>query len=316
MNGRRARGVVRFGVFEADLHAGELRKGGIRIRLQEQPFQVLTVLLEHPGELISREELRREVWPEDTFVEFDHALNTAVKKIRVALSDDAGTPRYIETIPKRGYRWIAPLHAARESARDSSDSPAAAMPVPAAAIPNPARAPASQLPRARKLLAAAAMVLALLALLGLRLTREARAHSAARPLLVVLPFENWSANPAQTPVCRGLTEDLIALLASNPRLQVAPNATVMRYENTSRSVAEIGRELAADFVLQGNLRSTDQRLRVSAELIRVRDQARLWGDSFDHAPGDAVELEGDLARSIAAGVGPVLFSAAPGSAAP
>ena len=104
-----SRGVLRFGVFEADLDAGELRKGGTKIRMQEQPFQVLSVLLQGAGALVSREELRQQVWGERTFVEFDHALNTAIKKIRIAIGDDAATPQYIETIPKRGYRFIAPV---------------------------------------------------------------------------------------------------------------------------------------------------------------------------------------------------------------
>src|SRR5215469_12535933 len=104
-----SRGKFRFGVFEADLDAGDLRKNGARVHLQEQPFQVLGVLLEHAGELVSREDICRRVWGERTFVEFDHALNTAIKKIRIAIGDDACTPRYIETVPKRGYRFIAPI---------------------------------------------------------------------------------------------------------------------------------------------------------------------------------------------------------------
>jgi TolB-like protein/DNA-binding winged helix-turn-helix (wHTH) protein len=299
----RSRGVVRFGLFEADLHAGELRKGGTRIRLQEQPFQLLTVLLEHPGELITREELRKQVWPEDTFVEFDHALNTAVKKIRVALSDDAVTPRYIETIPKRGYRWIAPLHTASESSPTTlSTEPPSPVPGPPVPVP-PARLGTS------RLILGAAATLILLALLVFHLEREARARTAARPLLVVLPFENWSDNPEQVRVCRGITEDVITELASTaPRLQIAPNAMAKQYENTTKSVAEIGRELGADYVLQGNLRSSDQHLRLNAELIRVRDLARLWGENFDLSPGDPVDVESNFARSITGRVQPILSS--------
>ena len=101
--------IVRFGTFEIDLHGRELRKRGLKVRLQEQPFQVLATLLLRPGELVTREELRRSVWPDDTYVEFDHALNTAVKKVRFALGDDANTPRFIETVPRHGYRFIAPV---------------------------------------------------------------------------------------------------------------------------------------------------------------------------------------------------------------
>jgi TolB-like protein/DNA-binding winged helix-turn-helix (wHTH) protein len=299
----RSRGIVRFGLFEADLHAGELRKDGTRIRLQEQPFQVLTVLLEHPGELITREELRRRVWPEDTFVEFDHALNTAVKKIRVALSDDALTPRYVETIPKRGYRWIAPVHPTAEPASVNSSPESQALPI-VSAVP----VAASRIP-IFKFVVGAAFTMILLALLVFHLERQARARTATRPLLVVLPFENWSDNPAQIHVCRGITEDVITELASAmPRVQIAPNAMAKQYENTTKSVAEIGRELGADYVLQGNLRSSGQRLRLNAELVRVHDLARLWGENFDQGAGDPVEVEGNFARSITARVQPILSS--------
>jgi len=297
----RSRGVVRFGLFEADLHAGELRKGGTRIRLQEQPFQLLTVLLEQPGELITRDALRKRVWPENTFVEFDHALNTAVKKIRVALSDDAVTPRYIETIPKRGYRWIAPLQATPEP------PPAA----PVIELPPRVIGQPSSWPPIRTLHVASLAGVLLLSLLAFHLTREAKARTAARPVLVVLPFENWSDNPAQAFICRGITEDLITELAAQfPSLQIAPNATAKQYENTTKSVAEVARELGADYVLQGNLRSSDQRFRLNAELVRVHDQARLWGENFDRPPGDLVELENDFAHKIASSVSPVLSTVA------
>src|SRR6266566_6174930 len=108
-NGDRSRRIVRFGVFEADFETGELRKNGAKIPLQGQPFQVCAILLSHSGELVSREELRQKVWPEDTFVDFDQALNTAITKIRIALGDDADNPRFVETLPRRGYRFIAPV---------------------------------------------------------------------------------------------------------------------------------------------------------------------------------------------------------------
>ena len=111
-NGDRSEQIVRFGVFEADLQTGELRKNGSKVSLQGQPFQVCAILLEHSGELVTREELRRKVWPEDTFVDFDHALNTAITKIRAALGDEADNPRFVETLPRRGYRFIAPVQKA------------------------------------------------------------------------------------------------------------------------------------------------------------------------------------------------------------
>lgn len=105
-------GIVRFGIFEVDLAAGELRKGGVRMRLQEQPFQVLCLLMRRSGKVVTREELRQQLWPADTFVDFDHSLNTAVNKLREALGDSASTPRYVETVARRGYRFLAPVERA------------------------------------------------------------------------------------------------------------------------------------------------------------------------------------------------------------
>src|SRR6202140_1910945 len=105
----RSSAILRFGVFEVDVRAGELRKQGVRIKLQEQPFQVLTVLLQYAGEVVNREELRNQNWPPDTFVDFDNSLNTAINKLREALGDSADNPRFIETLPRRGYRFIAPV---------------------------------------------------------------------------------------------------------------------------------------------------------------------------------------------------------------
>lgn len=299
--------VIRFGLFEADLHSGELRKDGIRIHLQEQPFQVLTALLQHAGELVTREQLRQQVWPQDTFVEFDHALNTAIKKIRAALCDDAATPRYVETIPKRGYRWIAPLRPAREPG-----TPAVAEPSrPAEPLTLPA-------PREREVLLTwrwmvALLLAGILAALGFGFTRYGRSGSTAKTLLVVLPFENWSDDVAQARTCRGITEDVIGEFARLhlAHIQIVPDATVMQYENATKTPDEIGRELGASLMLQGNLRSTSRHVRLSAELVRVRDGTRLWGNSFDHPPGDMVEVEGDLARQVAADVQSTLRSANP-----
>ena len=132
--------VVRFGVFEADLAAGELRKSGVRIRLQDQPFQILTLLLERPGEVVSREEIRQRLWPADTFVDFDHSLNTAVNKLREALGDSASSPRYIETLARKGYRFVAPVHPVEPA--PSAPSPAA----PSEIAPTTVRHPELEVP--------------------------------------------------------------------------------------------------------------------------------------------------------------------------
>jgi len=132
--------IIRFGVFEADLAAGELRKNGSRIRLQEQPFQILTFLLERPGQVVTRQELREKLWSNDTFVDFDHSLNTAINKLREALKDSASTPRFIETVAKRGYRFLAPVETVNASREPSPASPGVAAFHPELEVPMPGRA--------------------------------------------------------------------------------------------------------------------------------------------------------------------------------
>src|SRR6476646_2311470 len=114
--------TVRFGAFEADRHSGEVRKSGIRIKLQEQPFKVLQVLLEHPGDLVTREELQSRIWPEESFGDFDHAVNVAIGKLRTALGDSADNPRFVETVPRRGYRFVAPLESPSVETLPTPDS--------------------------------------------------------------------------------------------------------------------------------------------------------------------------------------------------
>jgi TolB-like protein/DNA-binding winged helix-turn-helix (wHTH) protein len=292
---RRTAGVWRFGVFEADLEACELRKNGMKVRLQGQPFHVLAVLLGRSGELVRREELRNHIWSEDTFVEFDDALNTAVKKIRVALCDDAAAPRYVETIPRRGYRFIAAV---------CSPADAKSASVPGVRLEDGCEQNSSSRLRVTgKVL----VILAVVLLIGLQVTHRLHAgqSSAERPIvLAVLPFEAWSDDSQLAYVCEGITQELIAEQGgTDPRqLAVVARSTAEPYRHTSKSVQQIGQELHADYVLEGNLRSDGDHLRVSAELIRVRDQARLWGQDFSGEYDNLLAVEREVARSVVAQV--------------
>ena len=284
-----------FGVFEADLDAGELRKNGARVHLQEQPFQVLGVLLESAGELVSREDICRRVWGERTFVEFDHALNTAIKKIRISIGDDACTPRYIETVPKRGYRFIAPIQTPLDV------QPNAVADVVLSGRP---RTPSRAL-----LIGGAGVAVVALALCGFALlqhiSRGRSVQQTRRIVLAVLPFENASGDVAQESLCDGITQELITQLGHNDpaRVWVAARTKVLPYRNTTKAVTQIGRELGADYVMEGNLRRDGARVRVTAELIRARDEARLWGDEFDGVDDAGVlVVETELAKAIAAKV--------------
>jgi TolB-like protein/DNA-binding winged helix-turn-helix (wHTH) protein len=292
--------TFQFGIFEADVRAGELRKNGARVPLQEQPFQVLAVLLERRGELVWRDELRQQVWPRDTFVEFDHALNTAVKKIRFALGDDANAPRYIETIPKRGYRFVAPVTAAGN--------------LPASRLGTGSNhAPATRtrrwFPRTAAGTALVVTVLVSVALLGMRWRTSARGSSDQRIVLAVLPFEDWSDDARHATLCDGITQELITQLArsESTRLTVTPRAASLPYRHTTKTVSEVAHELHADYLVEGNVRSDAKHVRVTVELIRVQDEARVWGNDFDRDVGDPLALESEVAASITAKLRTALF---------
>lgn len=287
--------VFRFGDFEADVRAGELRKNGIKIPLQEQPFQLLTVLLERPGELIRRDELRRRLWPQDTFVAFDHALNTAVKKIRIALDDHAAAPRYIETIPKRGYRFMAPVSvegSPEERVLNESFPPRAQRWY--AGIP------------ARTVFALIVLVSVVLA--GVR-WKTARALAEKQVVLAVLPFEDWRDGAGHSLLSDGITQELItqSARAAPAWLTIVPRASCLTYRHTTKTVAEVAHELHADYLVEGNLRGDERRIRVTVELIRVSDEARVWGDDFDRDTGDTLQLEGEVAAAITGKVRSALF---------
>ena len=277
--------VFRFGPFEADVEAGELLRDGARVSLQEQPFQVLAALLDRPGELVWREDLRQQVWPEDTFVEFDHALNTAVKKIRIALGDCANSPEYVETIPKRGYRFLVPVEVIKNSASKTLE---------------PATVSTRVWTR-RNLVTFVLLTIVLLS--GGLLTMRwwaARAATDRRAVLAVLPLEDWSDDSSHGLLCEGITQELITQSgkADPTRLAVVPRAASAPYRHTAKTVAEVARELRADYLMEGNVRDDGERVRVTVELIRVKDEARIWGGDFDRETGDSLALESDIAEAI------------------
>ncbi len=289
--------AFRFGVFELDLRSRVLRKHGLRIRLQEQPLLVLAALLNCPGELVSRDDLRSRVWPRDTFVSFDHALNTAVKKIRAALSDDADAPRYVETMPRRGYRFIAPVEAMGATV---------VVPVSEAAVGKTSGfAPRTLWKRFFRLPVAAPVAGVLLLLTGVLYLRNQNTLAGLlpqrRPMVAILPFQDLSTGAAQDSFADGLTEEAILRLSSrNPeKLGVIARTSAMKFRNAGKSVAEISRELRTDYIIEGTVRRDPNRVRVSARLISTRDQSTRWTRDFSYAPGDSFTVQAEVANSIA-----------------
>jgi TolB-like protein/DNA-binding winged helix-turn-helix (wHTH) protein len=300
---------VRFGPFEVDPKSGELRKQGVRIRLQEQPLQILQILLERPGQIIGREELRQRLWPADTFVDFDHGLYNAIKRLREALGDLADTPRFIETVPKRGYRFIGTVTGdsrpdAQLQVDATGDSPA-----PGGQTLPQARAGQTETGAHRRwiaVLAGAGIVTLILGLLmgstlggvGTRVraawTKTPQIHS-----LAVLPLRNLSDDPAEEYFSYGMTEELITDLAQISGLKVISHTSVIQYAKTTKPLPQIATELGVDGIVEGTVQRSGNRVRVTAQLIYAPRDQHLWAASYDRDLRDALTLQSSLAAAIA-----------------
>jgi TolB-like protein/DNA-binding winged helix-turn-helix (wHTH) protein/Tfp pilus assembly protein PilF len=280
--------TVRFGVFEADLAAGELHRQGVKVRLSGQPFAVLSVLLERPGDVVTREDLRQRLWAADTYVDFDHGLNAAVNKLREALGDSAGAPRYIETLPRKGYRFIAPVHANGDQG----------------AVAAPERQPSRRGVRsiaAMGTVATAGIVAAALALTAL-FARQRVGPPPGPPAirsLAVLPFANLSHDPAQEVFADGMTDALICHLAQIGSMRVISRTSVMQFKDTRKTLPEIGRMLNVDAVVEGTVLRSGDRVSVSAKLIRAATDESLWAQKYEGLLGDVLTLQSELAQAIA-----------------
>jgi TolB-like protein/DNA-binding winged helix-turn-helix (wHTH) protein/Flp pilus assembly protein TadD len=295
---------VRFGVYEVDLRTSELRKEGVKIKLHHQPFQVLVLLLEHPGELVTREELHRKLWTSDTFVDFEVGLNTSIKKLRQALRDSAESPRYVETLPRRGYRFIAPVEEI-SNAELASEHYKARTEQERSEVP-PTVASKSSVWRSRSwTLGGVVAVVILAAMLVWGNQKEWRrqlwaggARSQIRSI-AVLPLENLSGDPEQEYFTDGMTDALITDLAQISSLKVISRTSTVRYKGTHEPLRDIARELNVDGIVEGTVIRSAERLRVDAQLIEARSDRHFWARSYERKPGDAVALQSDLARAIA-----------------
>src|SRR6266446_1445391 len=260
--------VIRFENYELDLAAEELRKQGSSLKLQPQPFKILAYLASRPGELITRQELRDHVWPGDTFVDFDLAINQAIKQIRAVLNDDAERPRVIATLPRRGYRFIAK---AMPGAVAEASLPQVSSEGPEESTKNSTISGLSipHTSRTRRWMALGAVVLLIAAVITYRFVAPKR--PAAQMRIVVLPFQNLTGDPNQEFFADGMTEEMISQLgAMNPnRLGVIARTSAVKYKNSGKGIDQIGHELGVDYVLEGSVREASSRVRVTAQLIDV-----------------------------------------------
>jgi TolB-like protein/DNA-binding winged helix-turn-helix (wHTH) protein/Flp pilus assembly protein TadD len=280
--------IVRFGVYEIDLRTGELRKAGLRIKIQELPLRVLAALLEHPGEVVTREDLRQRIRRDDSFGDFDHAVNVAIGKLRTALGDSADNPHIIETLPRRGYRFIASVKT------DSSE----AVPREAGELPLPARGKWRPFNWRRILLVCllVAPIISFLSYLGVRQSHQSVTNISS---VAVLPLSNLSGDPGQDYFADGMTEELTTSLAKIRSLRVISHTSTLRYSKTKLSIPEIAQTLRVDAVLEGAVVRSGNRVRITVQLIDGRTDRHLWAEEYNRDIRDVLGLQGDVARDVA-----------------
>jgi TolB-like protein/DNA-binding winged helix-turn-helix (wHTH) protein/Flp pilus assembly protein TadD len=298
------RGRLRFGVFELDLRSGELRKHGLRVRLQEQPFRLLEMLLERPGEVVTREELQKRLWPADTFVDFDHGLNKAINKIREALGDSAESPRFVETVSRRGYRFLAEVKDTEVPVRNPELGVQPRPPVIPPAVPDQ-RYSADEVAEIKNpSLSRAWKISVLLLLLVAAVLVIRKLHSWNRPApairsLAVLPFESLSNDASQDYFADGMTDELISDLGQISALRVISRTSVMSYKHARKPLPEIARELNVDAVVEGTVLRSGNEVRITAQLIEASADKHLWSQSYEGELRNTLTLQNDVARAIA-----------------
>jgi TolB-like protein/DNA-binding winged helix-turn-helix (wHTH) protein len=288
--------TLRFGVFELDPRAGELRKKGMKIRLQGQPVEILAMLLERPGETVTREELQKRLWPADTFVDFEQGLNNAMKRLRAALDDNAESPRFIETLPRHGYRFIGAVNGGPRNGA----GPTALR----EAQPGAGEKSARHLWNGTRLVAVGLLGLTVAAalLVGLKARgwRDRLFSGPPKPIqaLAVLPLANLSGDPEQEYFADGMTESLITELGKISSPRVISRQSVMQYKSSKKSLREIAGELKVDAVLEGAVERSGDRLRVTIHLSQALPERQLWAQEYNRNIRDTLSLQGEIARAI------------------
>jgi TolB-like protein/DNA-binding winged helix-turn-helix (wHTH) protein/Flp pilus assembly protein TadD len=278
--------TLRFGVFELDPRAGELRKKGMKIRLQGQPVEILAMLLERPGETLTRDELQKKLWPADTFVDFEQGLNNAMKRLRAALDDDAESPHFIETLPRHGYRFVGSVNGTRQA--------------PAAEAKPPGRlAPVFRFSG----FGAIGVIAVAAALVGFNVNgwRNRIFATPSKPniqAIAVLPLTNLSGDPEQEYFADGMTESLITELGKISSPRVISRQSVMQYKSSKKSLQEIAGELKVDAVLEGAVERSGDRMRVTIHLSQAVPERQLWAQEYNRGIRDALSLQGEIARAV------------------
>jgi TolB-like protein/DNA-binding winged helix-turn-helix (wHTH) protein/Flp pilus assembly protein TadD len=293
---------LRFGVFEVDLRSGELRKHGLKVRLQEQPFQMLVMLLEHASEVVTREELQKRLWPAHTFVDFDNGLNKAINKIREALGDSAESPRFVETVARRGYRFLTEVTVIGTPPESGSERPAETL----SQTRERDRTTSADEPLAHSrvapslawVISGSALALILI-ILGAWTFHSKNLPSPVIHSLAVLPLESLSGDASQDFFADGMTDELITDLGQISALRVISRTSVMPYKRARKPLGQIARELNVDAVVEGTVLRSGNQVRITAQLIEAREDKHLWANSYEGDLRDTLALQNQVARAIA-----------------
>lgn len=283
-------GPLRFGVFEVDPSTGQVRKHGVRVKLHDKAFQLLLALLEHPGDVVSREVLRQRLWPDDVFVEFDNNLNNTVSRLREALNDSAEAPRFVETIPRRGYRFIAAVEAAVVSA-----------PIADTAGPDPGTASRrGQKPGRLTSTRVALLAVSTAVAAGVLLYSPWNKTQAPLDSLAVLPFV--AGETKDDYLAFGVTEALVSELSRIPALKVISQTSASQYKGVSKPLPQIARELGVAGVVEGSVVRERERVRITVQLIDAASDTHLWTDTYNRDARNLLAMQGEIARAVAAAV--------------
>jgi len=309
--------IACLGPYHVDLRSHELFRDSKRIRIQNHAFQILTMLLEQPGSVVSREDLHRKLWPTQEYVDFDQGLNTAMMRLRRALDDTADAPKFIETLPRVGYRLLAPVTFSNGASGFQKGSPDAALEESegrSGVIPDPSRdaeGPQPAKPWWRRTSIIAVSSLTVLVLLTIAFA-SGRLHSVLvrqagdnmLPTVVVLPFDSLSNDPAQNYLAEGMTEQLITELGKSQELRIVSRGSVMKYDGNHASLESVAKDLHADYVFEGSITESGGNLRATGNLYQVATRKHLWADTYQRAVEDRLspqrEIVVDMARNIQA----------------
>ncbi len=301
------------------MRSGEVRKFGTRIKLGEQPLRILVQLIERPGELVTRAELRERLWSQDTFVDFDHGLNSAIQRLRDGLSDTADKAQWIETVPRRGYRFVGQVEWNRSNGSGAAPPETAAIattaveaPVSTQQVPQSANVPsARRIGRWRFVTVGLAVLLAAVVIGRIARERLVLHRASGIRSLAVLPLENLSGDASQEYFVDGITNEITTALAKNRSLQIVSHTSAMQYKGVHRPLRDIARELGVDGILEGSMMVSGDRVHLTVQLIHAASDTHIWAESYDRELKEAFSLPTELSQTIAKEVKLAVSAAGP-----